>query len=222
MLVISCHADTGFTNHSMFHKGDCYHGHMDNFVGVYGVMKAYFSGRITNDHTRIELTYDEEVDMMGAQEVARTLNDKDTVIIVDVTATPTSKDLVIFTTPNLWFPVIAHDTQLPFCHWLPIPIRKAYAKLFNRDKGEVDNLFWSPYSIRVNMKGFKPVSKWLHYSSYQKFLDTFPFYLPYGTGVNVRKMGFSKKTYYDIISKLGIYSHWFAPSLAYVYKRKNK
>jgi len=95
VLVISCHADTGFANHSMSHKGDCYHGHMDNFVGVYGVMKAYFSGRITNDHTRIELTYDEEVDMMGAQEVARTLTDKDTVIIVDVTATPTSKDLVI-------------------------------------------------------------------------------------------------------------------------------
>ena len=68
---------------------------MDNFVGVYGVMKAYFSGSITNNHTRIELTYDEEVDMEGAKQVASTISKQDTVIIVDVTATPTSKDLVI-------------------------------------------------------------------------------------------------------------------------------
>ncbi len=95
MLIISCHADTGFENHSLVHKDDCYLGHMDNFVGVYGVMKAYFSGRISNNHTRIELTYDEEVDMEGAKQVAQTLNDKDTVIIVDVTATPTGNDLVI-------------------------------------------------------------------------------------------------------------------------------
>ena len=95
MLVISCHADTGFESHSLFHKDDNYYGHMDNFVGVYGVMKAYFSGRITNNHTRIELTYGEEIDMEGAKEVAKTINEQDTVIIVDVTATPTSKDLVI-------------------------------------------------------------------------------------------------------------------------------
>jgi len=95
MLIISCHADTGFESHSLLHKEDCYHGHMDNFAGVYGVMKSYFSGRITNNHTRIELTYGEETDMEGAKEVASTLTDQDTVIIVDVTGTPTSKDLVI-------------------------------------------------------------------------------------------------------------------------------
>ncbi len=101
MLIISCHADTGFENHSLFHKDNNYHGHMDNFVGVYGVMKAYFSGRITNKHTRIELTYGEEIDMEGAKKVASTLNENDTVIIVDVTATPTSKDLVIEKCKNI-------------------------------------------------------------------------------------------------------------------------
>lgn len=101
MLIISCHADTGFENHSLFHKDNNYHGHMDNFVGVYGVMKAYFSGRITNKHTRIELTYGEEIDMEGAKQVASTLNENDTVIIVDVTATPTSKDLVIEKCKNI-------------------------------------------------------------------------------------------------------------------------
>ena len=95
MLIFSCHADTGFPNHSLSHHGDSYLGHMDNFVGVYGVMQAYFSGQITNNHTRIELTYGEETDMEGAQQVADTLSDKDVVIIVDVTATPTQNDLVI-------------------------------------------------------------------------------------------------------------------------------
>lgn len=95
MLIVSCHADTGFNNHSLIHQDDKYCGHLDNFVGVYGVMKAYFSGRITNNHTRIELTYGEETDMEGAKEVASTINKDDTVIIVDVTATPTQKDLVI-------------------------------------------------------------------------------------------------------------------------------
>lgn len=95
MLIFSCHADTNFDSHSLLHQGDSYHGHMDNFVGVYGVMKAYFSGRILGEHTRIELTYGEEVDMEGAREVAETLNKDDTVIIVDVTGTPTTKDVVI-------------------------------------------------------------------------------------------------------------------------------
>ena len=95
MLIVSCHADTGFENHSLLHKNNSYYGHMDNFVGVYGVMKAYFSGRISGNHTRIELTYGEETDMEGAKEVVNTLNEQDIVIIVDVTGTPTSKDLVI-------------------------------------------------------------------------------------------------------------------------------
>lgn len=95
MLIFSCHADTGFENHRLAHQGGCYSGHLDNFAGVYGVMKAYFSGRITNAHTRIEPTYGEETGMEGARRVAETLTERDTVLIVDVTGTPTTKDLVI-------------------------------------------------------------------------------------------------------------------------------
>ncbi len=130
-----------------------------------------------------------------------------------------ANDIVVVTTPNLWFPIIAHDTQLPFCHWLPIPMRKIYAKIFNRDKRENDNIFWSPYSLHKNMKGFRPISNWLHYSSYSKFKDTFPFYLPYGNGCYVEKMGFIKKAYYDVVSRLGHFSHWCVPSLSYVFQR---
>ena len=129
-------------------------------------------------------------------------------------------DLLVLTTPNLWFPVIAHDTQLPFCHWLPVPWRNIYAKMFNRTNRENDNLFWSPCTLRKNLRDFKPMSKWLHYSSYEKFLATFPFYLPYGAGSYVRRLGMLKKMYYDVVSRLGMNSHWVVPSLAYVFKRR--
>jgi 2-polyprenyl-3-methyl-5-hydroxy-6-metoxy-1,4-benzoquinol methylase len=130
-----------------------------------------------------------------------------------------SKDLLILTTPNLWFPIIAHDTQLPFCHWFPIPLRKIYAKLAHRTDRENDNLFWSPISLYKNTKEFERISDWLHYSSYKDFLNTFPFYLPYGKGDYVNHISKGKKIYYTIISKLGKASYILSPSLAGVFKR---
>jgi 2-polyprenyl-3-methyl-5-hydroxy-6-metoxy-1,4-benzoquinol methylase len=133
-----------------------------------------------------------------------------------------SKDLLIVTTPNLWFPIIAHDTRLPFCHWLPIPVRKVYARVFNRQDREIDNLFWSPYSLQKNMPEFRPISNWLTFSSYKKHLETFPFYLPYGRGRWVKSMGLPKRMYYGLASNAGIYSHWLVPSLSYVFQRQTK
>lgn len=95
-LVISCHADTGFASHRLQIDGNGdYYGHLDNFVGVYAVMQSYFSGKLDHDSVRIELTYGEETGMSGAYEVLETLDPGDTVIVVDVTGTPTKKDLVI-------------------------------------------------------------------------------------------------------------------------------
>lgn len=68
---------------------------MDNFIGVHAVMQAYFSGRMSGEGVRIELTWGEEEGLLGAREVARTLGAGDTVIVVDVTGTPTRKDFVI-------------------------------------------------------------------------------------------------------------------------------
>ena len=95
-FVISCHADTGFRSHrlSRAKAGVCY-GHLDNFVGVHAVMNAYFSGRLDLPRVRIELTYGEESDMEGAEEVLATLTPKDLVVVVDVTGVPTTKDFTI-------------------------------------------------------------------------------------------------------------------------------
>ena len=49
MLVISCHADTGFPSHRLRRlKGRLVEGHLDNFIGVHAVMQAYFSGRLAD------------------------------------------------------------------------------------------------------------------------------------------------------------------------------
>lgn len=94
-FVISCHADTGFRSHRLQRIQNICVGHMDNFVGVHAVMNAYFSGKMDLPHIRIELTYGEETDMAGAQEVLRTLSADDVVVVVDVTGAPTKCDITI-------------------------------------------------------------------------------------------------------------------------------
>jgi len=131
-----------------------------------------------------------------------------------------SGELLVVTTPNLWFPVIAHDTQLPLCHWLPIPMRLKYAKAFDRHRGEVDNLFWSPASLGKELSEYRVDSTFLHYASYDNFKATFPFYLPYGKPTEVRSLGKAKQLYYNLASKLGSWSRFVLPSLACVYRKR--
>lgn len=96
MLVISCHADTGFRSHRLCRrKGGAYFGNLDNYAGVHAVMNAYFSGRMDREDLRIELTEGEETDYAGAKRVAASLSPEDTVIVVDVTGLITSKDFTI-------------------------------------------------------------------------------------------------------------------------------
>ncbi|WGF88814.1 class I SAM-dependent methyltransferase [Marinivivus vitaminiproducens] len=130
-----------------------------------------------------------------------------------------STDLVILTTPNLWFPVIAHDTELPLCHWLPMSWRRVYARAFNRTDRENDNLFWSPIGIRRLMPAYRTVSGFLHYRSLDDFLGTFPFHLPYIHRGRVEKVGRLQGLYYGLAAKLGPASSYVMPNLACVLKR---
>jgi len=75
-------------------RGD-FCGHLDNFVGVHAVMRAYFSGEMDQENVAIELTYGEETGMAGAREVLARLSPADTVIVVDVTGAPTAADITI-------------------------------------------------------------------------------------------------------------------------------
>lgn len=96
MLVISAHGDTCFQSHQLHRlPGGRMRGHLDNFAGVYSVMKAYFSGRFVHDCVRIELTYGEEAGCLGAMEVVKALHRQDLVVVVDVTGAPTDKDFTV-------------------------------------------------------------------------------------------------------------------------------
>lgn len=130
-----------------------------------------------------------------------------------------SRDLVILTTPNLWFPVIAHDTELPFCHWLPLAWRQHYARVFKRTDRENDNLFWSPMALSRLMPDYRVVSGFLHYRSLNDFLATFPFKLPYiGRGM-VDRPGRLQGLYYRLVATLGSASRFVLPNLACVLRR---
>jgi SAM-dependent methyltransferase len=129
------------------------------------------------------------------------------------------RDLLIITTPNLWFPVIAHDTRLPFCHWLPLPLRGIYARAFGRDGAENDNLFWSPPGLARHLGGWRPVSGFLHYARLDDYVATYPFHLPYVGGGYQRQVGRAKLAYYKLAARLGPASRHVMPNLAMVWRR---
>jgi hypothetical protein len=130
-------------------------------------------------------------------------------------------EMIIVTTPNLYFPVIAHDTGLPFCHWLPLPLRARYAGLCGREARENDNLFWSPRSLLAELPAFRVVSRFLHFASRRDYLATFPIYVPYVGGGLRRRDGRLKSLYYRAASMLGRHSLYAMPSLACTLRRRS-
>ena len=81
---------------------------------------------------------------------------------------------ILLSTPNRIFPLIAHDTQLPFIHWLPPAYRRGYAALFNRKDMDHGNDFVSPMQLRQLRKNFRPVTTCYVYPEYQAFLKSYP------------------------------------------------
>jgi SAM-dependent methyltransferase len=77
---------------------------------------------------------------------------------------------LVITTPNRRFPVIMHDTALPFCHQLPIPLRDLYARLFGRADRQDGNLFWSPGELARGFPQFERVSALMHFSSSREYV----------------------------------------------------
>lgn len=93
---------------------------------------------------------------------------------------------VVLTTPNLWFPAVAHDTRLPFAHWLPPTWRRPYAAVCRRTHQDEGNTFVSPLDLAPLRKKFRPDSPYQTFSRYQDFLEFYPHYLPYGEGNRLR------------------------------------
>jgi SAM-dependent methyltransferase len=80
-----------------------------------------------------------------------------------------TSDLLIVTSPNKLFPVINHDTRLPFCHWLNNGARDRYAALFSRSDLQDGNQFWRPGQMISELQDFDRVSRFLHFPSYREY-----------------------------------------------------
>lgn len=126
---------------------------------------------------------------------------------------------LVLTTPNLFSPVIGHDTRLPFCHWLPLPLRRVYAGLFGRQAMNENNLFWSPIALARALPDFTRVSRFLHYQSLDEYISLLPYYSPYGRGE--MKYSISKITYIYLktMALLEPYSHLLIHNLAGTFRR---
>jgi ubiquinone/menaquinone biosynthesis C-methylase UbiE len=128
---------------------------------------------------------------------------------------------LVLTTPNLLSPVIGHDTQLPFCHWLPFPLRHVYATLFGRQRMNQNNLFWSATTVARELHCFRRISGFLHYRSLDEYLATFPYYSPYGTGSMKKKIARLTYLYLKMMSLLGPNSHLIIHNLAGTFQRRS-
>jgi 2-polyprenyl-3-methyl-5-hydroxy-6-metoxy-1,4-benzoquinol methylase len=162
------------------------------------------------------------VDVFASIETLEHVGKKNVKACLKVMASTTSQ-VVMFTTPNKLFPVIAHDSEVPFAHWLPRDWRPAYAKLFGRRDENYGNDFVWPWDLGPLEKEFKPVSKYQMFDSLAEFDAFYPHYLPYLTEPfrYRQKPPFGMRALTGTVGRsLGRRAYWLAPNLASVWTRR--
>lgn len=131
---------------------------------------------------------------------------------------------LLITTPNKLFPVVPHDTRLPFLHWLPGNRRKGIARLLGREKKDQGNEFVSPFDLQVLMEKFRPDTVCQTFNSFDEYRAHFPIYKPYGTRPEHRLRAQPPRlqaAYYRVLcALLGCHSYWAMPSMACIFVRR--
>jgi 2-polyprenyl-3-methyl-5-hydroxy-6-metoxy-1,4-benzoquinol methylase len=130
---------------------------------------------------------------------------------------------VLLTTPNALFPVIAHDTRLPFAHWLPKAARRSYAARFNRLEEEEGNDFLTPADLSLLRSSFKPAARYQTFASYKEFLAFYPHYLPYGPAAHRHRHGAPLSLRLFVLLAgllLGRHAYRVSPNLSNIWVRK--
>lgn len=125
-----------------------------------------------------------------------------------------SRDVLVITTPNKLFPMINHDTALPFCHWLPLHVRDLYASAFGRSAMQENNLFWTPRRLFGSIAGFQRVSGFMQFASYAEYRDH---RLADGRQLSLARR--CMRAYFALASLLGRRSVWVLPNLASTFRR---
>jgi len=134
-----------------------------------------------------------------------------------------TRRLIVLTTPNKLFPVVLHDTQIPFAHWLPLRLRNYYVRFF----GQVDragNYFVSPWRLGPIRRHFRPVSTVLTFPSLKDWEASYPFQSPYGIKDRWRaRPPTVLKIVYALLSFfLGPHSYILSPNLCRVWFRRSE
>jgi 2-polyprenyl-3-methyl-5-hydroxy-6-metoxy-1,4-benzoquinol methylase len=127
-----------------------------------------------------------------------------------------SRDVLVITTPNKFFPVINHDTALPFCHWLPLRVRDLYASAFGRAGRQESNLFWTPGRLLGSAGGFERVSRFMQFASYADYRDA-----QSASGKPPTLARRCLNAYFALASLLGSRSVYVLPNLASTFRRRS-
>lgn len=133
---------------------------------------------------------------------------------------------VILTTPNQLFPVVAHDTELPFAHWLPAALRRPYAKAAGRAAFDRDNHFLMPWDLAPLTTKFRPVTSYQTFASRDEYNRFYPHYMPYGPK-QVRRWRDAPRSgqramQVALAKALGPWSFTLAPNLASLWLRRGQ
>ncbi len=132
---------------------------------------------------------------------------------------------VVLTTPNRLFPVIAHDTELPFAHWLPSALRRPYAKAAGREALDRNNHFLMPWDLAPLREKFRPVSSYQTFATRDEYSRFYPHYMPYGPK-QVRRWRDAPRAGQHamqvfLAQLLGPWSFALAPNLASLWLRRD-
>jgi SAM-dependent methyltransferase len=160
---------------------------------------------------------DQEIDATYCIEVIEHTGDR-VDIIRDLARV--TKELLVITSPNKLFPLIHHDTRLPFCHWLPPGIlRDGYAAAFGRRGRQRNNRFWSPQKLLSALPDFEKESAFLQFQRYEDYLRAERRLLA-ENGQHETSLEFLKGGYYRAASWMGKGSIYVLPNLAATFRRK--
>jgi ubiquinone/menaquinone biosynthesis C-methylase UbiE len=137
-----------------------------------------------------------------------------------------ARQAVVLTTPNFLFPMVAHDTELPFAHWLPAGLRRRYAKAAGRDGLDRGNQFPFPWDLAPLTAKFRPVSRYQSFGSRGDFDRFYPHYMPYGPK-HVRRWRAAPRPGQRAMqiawaNLLGTWSFALAPNLASLWLRRDE
>jgi SAM-dependent methyltransferase len=129
-----------------------------------------------------------------------------------------TRQLLVVSTPNRLFPIINHDTKLPFCHWLPLNWRDRYATAMGRQDYQHSNHFLAPSDLTVGLAEFRRVSGFLQFPSYAAYQEATG--APPEGSLAARLARLAKDAYLSLAGRIGCGHMHIMPNLASAWLRQ--